>query len=191
MLGMINQDEDMKISFKCSVAHQLLLKFTKSWIVFEQHCPQYDLNMLILLSITKWFLWSPGMTLMDFANSSFDSFFAPSWSEYLLLSFSRSTVLPQVVNLSRSVEKCWFHSCQGFCKLDRYSSYLTIFLFWNQLSYSKDHVYPKSSCWNEIREMSILKSIFGNQACLVKDPTHVIQCSPLIVVYFENRNDPL
>jgi hypothetical protein len=95
-----------------------------------------------------------------------------------------------MVNFSRSVEKCWCHFYQGFCKFSQCSSCLTI-LFWNQLSYSKDHVYPKSSCWNEIREMSILKSIFGNQACLVKDPTHVIQCSHLIVLYFENRNDPL
>jgi hypothetical protein len=51
--------------FKCSVAHQLLLKFTKSLTVFEQHCPQYDLNMLILLSITKWFF-------LVIANNDFD-----------------------------------------------------------------------------------------------------------------------
>jgi hypothetical protein len=37
--------------------------------------------------------------------------------------------------------------------------------------------------------MSIFKSIFGNQALLVKDPTHAIQYSPLIVLYFlEKRN---
>jgi len=96
MLEMINQDEDMKISFKCSVAHQLLLKFTKSWTVFEQHCPQYELSVFI-----HWFIiWS--------------SFFAPSWSKYCLFSFLGSAVLPQVVNFSRSVEKCWCHFCQGF-----------------------------------------------------------------------------
>jgi len=49
----------------------------------------------------------------------------------------------------------------------------------------------KSNCWNEIREMLVLKSIFGNQACLVKDPTHAIQWSPLIVLYFEDRNNLL
>jgi hypothetical protein len=32
--------DDNKMPFKCSVAHQLLLKFTKSLTVFEQHCPQ-------------------------------------------------------------------------------------------------------------------------------------------------------
>jgi len=45
----------------------------------------------------------------------------------------------------------------------------------------------KSDCWNEIREMSIVESIFGNQALVVKDPTHAIQYSPLIVLYFERK----
>jgi len=54
MLGMINQDEDMKISFKCSVDHQLLLGLSLTniapnmiWVClfiwlsfFEHHCPQ-------------------------------------------------------------------------------------------------------------------------------------------------------
>jgi len=35
--------------------------------------------------------------------------------------------------------------------------------------------------------MSVFESIFENQASLVKDPTHVIQCSPLIVLYFERE----
>jgi len=38
--------------------------------------------------------------------------------------------------------------------------------------------------------MSIFESIFENQASSIKDPTHTIQCSPLIVLYFENRNRP-
>jgi hypothetical protein len=50
--------------------------------------------MLVLLSITKWLLWLPGMTLMDFTNSSFDYFIAPSWSKYCLFSYPWSTVLP-------------------------------------------------------------------------------------------------
>jgi len=37
----------------------------------------------------------------------------------------------------------------------------------------------------------IFKSIFEIQASLVKDPTHTIQCRPLIVLYFENKNDSL
>jgi hypothetical protein len=35
--------------------------------------------------------------------------------------------------------------------------------------------------------MLIFESIFGNQALLIKDPTHAIQCSPLIVLYFERK----
>jgi hypothetical protein len=140
MLGMINQDEDMKISFKCSVAHQLLLKFTKSWIVFEQHCPQYDLNMLILLSITKWFLWSPGMTLMDFANSSSNSFSALSWSEYLLLSFSGSTVLPPGGQL--------FKECQEVLMsfLSRILQTRSIFFLFDNLSVLESTLTLQRSC---------------------------------------------
>jgi len=140
MLGMINQDEDMKISFKCNVAHQLLLKFTKSWIVFEQHCPQYDLNMLILLSITKWFLWSLGMTLMDFANSLFDSFFAPSWSEYILFSFSGSTVLPPGGQL--------FKECQEVLMsfLSRILQTWSIFFLFDNLSVLESTLILQRSC---------------------------------------------
>ena len=50
-------------------------------------------------------------------------------------------------------------SIKDFCKFDPCSSCLTV-LFWSQISYFKDHVYSKSSCWNEIREMSVFESIF-------------------------------
>jgi hypothetical protein len=36
--------------------------------------------------------------------------------------------------------------------------------------------------------MLIFESIFENQASSVKDPTHAIQCSPLTVLNFENKN---
>ena len=63
-----------------------------------------------------------------------------------------------------------------------------------KLSYFKDYVYSKCSCWNEIREMSVFESFFfffEIQASLVKDPTHVIQCSPLIVLYFWKQKWPV
>jgi len=48
------------------------------------------------------------------------------------------------------------------------------FLFWNQLSYFKGHVY--SSLIVEMKlEMLVFESILKNQVSLVKDPTHVIQ----------------
>jgi hypothetical protein len=39
--------------------------------------------------------------------------------------------------------------------------------------------------------MSVFESTFGNQALSVKDPTHAIQCSPLIVLYFERERKKL
>jgi len=75
----------------------------------------------------------------------------------------------------------------GICKPGWCSSYLKIFfILESNLTFQRSSQF-KSNCWNEIREMSIFESIFGNQALLVKDPTHTIQCSPLIVLYFERE----
>jgi len=50
----------------------------------------------------------------------------------------------------------------------------------------------KSNCWKENKEMSILKSFFGNQAYLVKDPTHIIQnIQSFDCLVFWNRNWPV
>jgi hypothetical protein len=66
------------------------------------------------------------------------------------------------------------------------------FLFRNQLSYFKDHIYSRSNCWNKIRDVIFFKSIFFlSQASSIKDPTHVIQCNPLIVLYFEEKKKKL
>jgi len=157
--------------FKCSIAHQLLLKFTKSLTVFEQHCPQYDLNVLV-----HWLSFFEHHCF-QYTDSSFNHLLLPP-ADLNTACFSSQGPLycPQVVKFSRSVKKCWCHSCQGFCKLDRYSSCLTIFLFWNQLSYFKDHVYWKSSLlkWNQ--RCPFLKRPFENQAFFFfKDPTHIIR----------------
>ena len=75
----------------------------------------------------------------------------------------------------------------GICKLGRCFSCLKIFLILeSNLTFQRSCLF-KSDCWNEIREMLIFESIFGNQALLVKDPTHAIQYSPLIVLYFERK----
>jgi hypothetical protein len=72
----------------------------------------------------------------------------------------------------------------GICKLGWCSSYLKIFLILeSNLTFQMSCLF-KSNCWNEIREMSVFESIFRNQVLSVKDPTHAIQCSPLIVLYF-------
>jgi len=82
---------------------------------------------------------------------------------------------PQVVNFSRSVKKCWCHSCQGFCKLDRYSSCLTIFLVLESNLIFQRWCLFKSNCWNEIREMSFFEKTFWKSSFFIKDPTHIIR----------------
>ena len=88
----------------------------------------------------------------------------------------------------RSVEKNWCHFCQEFANLVDVFLLKIFLILESNLTFQRSCLF-KSDCWNEIREMSIFESIFGNQALLVKDPTHAIQCNPLIVLYFlEKRN---
>jgi hypothetical protein len=113
--------------------------------------PSTDLSLLVHLSIIKKFFLCHcqmlNITLMDFDDSSSDSFFAPSWSEYCLFSFSGSTVLPPGGQLFKECQEMLMSFfIRDFANLVNFLPCLTI-LFWNQLSYSKDHVYPKSSCW--------------------------------------------
>ena len=71
-------------------------------------------------------------------------------------------------------------------------------LFWNQISYFKDPVYSSLIVEMKSERCLFLKLLlfffiffFEIQTSLVKDPTHVTQCSPSIVLYFENRNQPV
>jgi hypothetical protein len=167
---MINQDKDMKISFKCSVAHQLLLRFTKSWTVFEQHYP----NMIWMCS---------------FIDSSFDHLSLPpaNLNTFLLRFHCIAPKWSTFQGVSRNVDVIFV---KDFANLIDIVLIWQSFLFWNQISYFKDHVY--SSLIVEMKsERCQFKNIFEIQAFSIKDPTHAIQCSPLIVLHFENRNDPL
>ena len=124
-------------------------------------CPPVDLNMLILLSITKWLLWSPRMTLMDFTNSSFNSFFAPSCSEYFFVFLLRvHCIAPKRSTFQGVLRSVDFILVKDFANSIDILLVWQSFLFWNQISYFKDHVYSKSSCWNKIREISVLEKIF-------------------------------
>ena len=130
-------------------------------------------------------------TLMDFDDSSSDFSLSPADLNTDCFPSQGPLYCLQVVNFSRSVEKCWCPSCKGFCKFNRCSSCLTIFLVLeSNLIFQRSCLF-KSNCWNEIREMSVLEKIFWKSSFLVKDPTHIIQCNPLIVLYFENRNQPV
>jgi hypothetical protein len=147
---------------------------------FWMTLPSVNLNMLIHRFIIKKFF---SLSLPD-AKHNFDGlwwliiwFFLclPTYLNTICFPSQGPLYCPQVVNFSRSFEKCWCHFCQGFCKLAQCSSCLTFFFaLESNITFQRSCLF-KSNCWNEIREMSILKSIFEIQASLVKGPTHAIQ----------------
>jgi len=172
----------MKISFKCSVAHQLLLKFTKSWTVFEPHSPQliwtcssiYNQMAYVIAKndfdglhqlIVRFFL-CPQLIWILFVFLLRVHCIAPRWSTFQ--GVSRRVDVISTRDFANSVNV-----------LESNLIFQRLCLF-------------KSNCWNEIREMSVFESFFFlNQVSSVKDPTHPIQCSPLIVLYFENKKWPV
>ena len=144
MFCRVTQDEDMKISFKCSVAHQLLLKCTRSWIVFEQHCPQYDLkvrssvytqtgfslslsdakhNFNELWRLIIWFFLWPQLIRMLFVFLLRVHCIAPRWSTFQGVSGNVDVIF--VKDFANSIDVLGWKS----------------FLFWNQIPYFKNHVY--------------------------------------------------
>ena len=112
--------------------------------------------MLVHLFILKKFF---SLSLPDAKHNIWFFLCPPTDLNVVCFSSKGPLYCPQMVNFLRSVEKCWCHFDQGFYKFGQCSSCLTI-LFWNQLSYFKDHVYSTSSCWNEIIEMSVFESNF-------------------------------
>ena len=117
----------------------------------------------------------------QFIDSSFDHLYPRADLNAVCFPSRRSIVLPQ-----KCREKL-MSFLSGICKLGRCFSCLKIFLILeSNLTFQRSRQF-KSDCWNEIREMSIFESIFGNQALLVKDPTHAIQCSPLIVLFLREK----
>jgi hypothetical protein len=127
----------MKMSFMCSTT------FNCCWVQYIMNCfcPQL--------------IW-----VCSFTNSSCDPLSLPPADLNTFYFPSQGPLYcPYVVNFSRSVEKCWCHLCQGFCKFDRCSSCLTIFLVREStLIFQRSWLF-KSNCWNEIKEMSIFESI--------------------------------
>ena len=66
------------------------------------------------------------------------------------------------------------------------------FLFWNQISYFKDHVYSSLIVKMKWERCQFWKRYFENQPFWSKTQhTSFKICSPLIVLYFENRNWPI
>ena len=133
------------------------------------------------------------ITFRDFDDSSSDSFFAPKLIRMLFVFLPKGPLYcPRWSTFQGVSRKCWCHFYQGFCKLN-WCSCLKIFLVLeSNLTFQRSCLF-KSNCWNEIREMFVfLKLFFLLKFKLLWSKTqHTIQCSPLIVLYLENRNDPL
>jgi len=130
--------------------------------------------MLILLSITKWFLWSPGMTLMDFANSSFDSFFAPANLNTFCFPSQGPLYCPRwstFQGVSRSVDVILVRD---------FANSIDVLLVWQIFLVLESNLIFQRSClfksyWNEIKEMLIFEKTFWKSSFLIKDLTHVIR----------------
>jgi hypothetical protein len=157
-------------------------------IVFELYCSQYDLNMLVY-----WLsFFEPHCP--QFIDLSFNHLsLSPSWSEYCLFFLLRVHYFaPWLLNFSRSIEKCQYNFCQGFCKFGQCSSCLTI-LFWNQLSYFKDNVYSSLIVEIKAERCQFWKRFWKSSFFDKKKAQHTLFkiYSPLIFMYFENRNWPV
>ena len=187
MFYRVTQDEDMKISFKCSVAHQLLLKCTRSWIVFEQHCPINDMNARssvytqgcfpLSLSDAKhnfpglwwliiWFFLCPQLIRMLFAFLPRVHCIAPRWSTFQ--GVSRNVDVIFVKNFANSIDVL---SCSGI-----------------KSQHFNDHVY--SSIIVEMKSEGyqfFWKVSFEIRAPLVKDPTHYSMQSFDCLVFWKQK----
>jgi len=91
-------------------------------------------------------------------------------------SFSGSTVLPPSCStfqgVSRSVNVIYIKDFTY--SIDVLLCSIIFLVLESNLAFQKLCLF-KSNCWNEIREMLILKRSFEKSSLLVQDPTHVIQ----------------
>ena len=133
------------------------------------------------------------ITFRDFDDSSSDFFFAPSWSGYYLLSFLGSIVLPPG---GQPFKEFW-EELMSFHVKDSANSMsvllcLTIFLVLeSNLTFQRSCLFKsKLLKWNQ-RDVCFWNFFLLKFKLLWSKTQHTIQCSPLIVLYLENRNDPL
>ena len=97
---------------------------------------------------------------------------------------------PQVVNLLRSFKKSWCHFMSRIPQIQWVFFFcLTIFLVLGSNLILQRSCLFKSNCWNEIRKISFFKKVFLKFKLLWSKTQYIsFKCSPLIVLYFENRN---
>jgi hypothetical protein len=109
-----------------------------------------------------------------------------------LFSFSGSTVLPPGDQLFKEFREVLMSFLSGILQIQPMFFFVRqSFLFWNQISYFKGHVYSSLIVEIKSKRCLFLKVFFLKFKLLWSKTQHTIQCSPLIILYFENRNDPL
>ena len=120
MFQRITQDEDMRLSFKCSVVSNCCWSSLDHGTFFNN----IAFGVIWMCSFIYYLLLLYFSHCPLFIDSSFSHLsLPPSWSNYCLcFLFMVHCIAPMWFNFSRSVEKNWCHFCQGFRRLNWYSS---------------------------------------------------------------------
>ena len=157
MFQRITQDEDMRLSFKCSVVSNCCWSSLDHGTFFNN----IAFGVIWMCSFIYYLLLLYFSHCPLFTDSSFSHLsLPPADLTTACVSFSWSTVLPLC---GSTFKECW-EELMSF--LSRISQTQLIFFFvwqssfWNQLSHFKDHVYSSLVCWNEIRDVFAWKRSF-------------------------------
>jgi hypothetical protein len=162
-----------------------MLECTRSQTVFEQQCPQliWMCSFIDYLSLKN--------IAFNWSDSSFDYLCLPLANLNIVCFPSHGPLYcPRLLNFSRSVEKFWCHFYKGFYKFDRCSSCLIVFCCYGINSHFSKIMYIQSLNVEMKSERCQFWKVFL-KINLLWSNTHYMSFntySPLIVLYFENRN---
>ena len=142
---------------------------------FSLSLPDAKHNFDGLRRLIIWFFLCPQMVWILLVFLLRIHWIAPRWSTFQRVSRNVDVIL--VKDFANSIDVLIWQS----------------FLFWNQISYFNGHVYSRLIVEMKSKRCQFWKYFFEIQAVffLVKDPTHTIQCNPLIVLYFEKQKWPV
>ena len=153
----------------------MLLEFTRSWLSLKQYCFRCDLNYLSLNHIV---LSSSIHHLIIFLCP-------PADLNTICFCFEGPLHCPPSGQLSKDD---WEELMSLLFRVLQIRSMLFLFdnLYCSEIkSHISKIIFVHSNCWNEIREMSVLESqAFWSKA----QHTPFKIYSPLIILYFKNRN---
>jgi len=184
----VSKDDDMKVSFKYIFVSPLLTGFTRAWTIWNDIAPSMiwmcsfidylSLNIIVFSSLIHHLLIFHCL-IADLNTACF--------------SFSGSTVLLPAAQLFKKCRGLQCHFYQRFHRLNRCSSISDNLPCFGINSHISKIMYIRSLvCWNEIIDVPFLKRPFENQAFWSKTQHTLFEIySPLIVMYFENRNWPV